>query len=421
MPGIGARIRHLGRGERIGEVVAQRRDARDLRPGGKLQLVARDARARHGADQPRLDAVLGERRQQHAPDSLDLLAVAARLRHGAQHTGVREPVRRASGVDERRGPLVVVDARKKRGRSLERQRVLLGLVRLCRRGLRLRLQHLRRLGPRGGIGVDIRETGLAVEPARPLRRAPVPGCGGGARPGGSRHARAGCGTRRAAGGVSALMQHHGRGAAAHEQRSGHEQEQHEHARAEVPGHGLDAGAHGVADEAALLARHCGRQRRPGDRDEQADDEERASEPEGAQLARIAVQHQPEPGQHEQRRRDASHRADHDLERTSQPFTCERSIEIRPEHESRIGAERADREANDLAALARLEQRAARRARAAARRLALRRCACAGGSALGGRPGAAAGGGHERGPSPRPVRILPDHGARHRLRRMPAPG
>ena len=217
------------------------------------------------------------------------------------------------------------------------------------------------------------------------------------------------------------MQHHGRGAAAHEQRSGHEQEQHEHARAEVAGHGLDAGAHGVADEAALLARHGGRQRRPGDGDEQAGHQERASDPEGTQLARVAMQHEPEPGQHEQRRRDTSDRADRDLECTSQPFARERAVKICPEDKRRIGAERADREPDDLAALARLEQRAALRARAAARRLALRRCACAGRGTLGGRPGAAAGGGHERRPSPRGVRILPDHGARHRLRRMAGTG
>ena len=42
----------LGRRERVGEVVLERRDLRDLRPRGELELVARDARARRSRRRP---------------------------------------------------------------------------------------------------------------------------------------------------------------------------------------------------------------------------------------------------------------------------------------------------------------------------------------------------------------------------------
>ena len=54
-PGIGREDPDLGRGERVREVVLERRDASHLGAGRELQLVAGDARARHLADHGRLD------------------------------------------------------------------------------------------------------------------------------------------------------------------------------------------------------------------------------------------------------------------------------------------------------------------------------------------------------------------------------
>ena len=51
----------LGRRERVGEVVLERRDLRDLRPGRELELVAGHARAGDLADDRRLDAEVRER------------------------------------------------------------------------------------------------------------------------------------------------------------------------------------------------------------------------------------------------------------------------------------------------------------------------------------------------------------------------
>ncbi len=95
----------LGRRQRVGEVVAQRGDARDLRAGRELQLVARDARARDGADQPRLDAVLGQRRQQRRADALDVDVLALGRGAALQHARVRQAV---VGDGQRHGDVVRV-------------------------------------------------------------------------------------------------------------------------------------------------------------------------------------------------------------------------------------------------------------------------------------------------------------------------
>ena len=95
----------LGRRERVGEVVAQRGDARDLRARGELQLVARHARARDRADQARLHAVLVERGEQRVADALDVDVLARRARAALQHARVGQPVVRDR---ERHGELVSV-------------------------------------------------------------------------------------------------------------------------------------------------------------------------------------------------------------------------------------------------------------------------------------------------------------------------
>ena len=94
LPGIGARMRSSVRRQRVREIVAQAGDAGDLRARGQLQLVARDARTRDGADEAGLDAVLGERAEQRARDALGVRIAADRGRALAQHARVGQMVRR---------------------------------------------------------------------------------------------------------------------------------------------------------------------------------------------------------------------------------------------------------------------------------------------------------------------------------------
>ena len=96
----------LGRGERVREVVLQRRDLGDLRPRRELQLVARHARARDLADHRRLDAEVRERLHEELRDARSSLArVVALLRRDAEDAGVRQLVLRVLRrhlVEERR-------------------------------------------------------------------------------------------------------------------------------------------------------------------------------------------------------------------------------------------------------------------------------------------------------------------------------
>ena len=63
----------LRRGERVREVVLQRGDLRDLRPGRQLKLVARDARPGDLADDGRVDPEVRERRDERLRDLRALL------------------------------------------------------------------------------------------------------------------------------------------------------------------------------------------------------------------------------------------------------------------------------------------------------------------------------------------------------------
>ena len=58
----------VGRGERVGEVVAELGDFLDLGAGRQAQLVAGDVRAADDADDLRLDAEVAERLDQLAAD-----------------------------------------------------------------------------------------------------------------------------------------------------------------------------------------------------------------------------------------------------------------------------------------------------------------------------------------------------------------
>ena len=109
----------LGRGERVREVVLERRDLGDLRPGRELELVARHARAGDLADHGRLDAEVRERLHEELGDARrGLPRVVAVLRGDAEDAGVGQLVLRVL-----RGHLV-----EERGRILE-QRRRLGLER----------------------------------------------------------------------------------------------------------------------------------------------------------------------------------------------------------------------------------------------------------------------------------------------------
>src|SRR3954447_23172540 len=65
------------RGQRVGQVILELGDLRDLRPGGELELVAADVRPRNGADDPCLDTEVTERLEQRASDRLVVLLVRA--------------------------------------------------------------------------------------------------------------------------------------------------------------------------------------------------------------------------------------------------------------------------------------------------------------------------------------------------------
>ena len=100
----------LGRRERVGEVVLQRRDLRHLRAGRKLELVARHARARDLAGDVRLDPEVTERRDECACDLVvGVGGSPVARRRAAQQCAVRQAVvavQLGRGQGELRGKLV---------------------------------------------------------------------------------------------------------------------------------------------------------------------------------------------------------------------------------------------------------------------------------------------------------------------------
>ena len=62
---------HIRRRHGVGDVLVEARDAGDLHSGGELELVPGDRRANGHPDEPRLDAVGGERRLEHPAGLLD--------------------------------------------------------------------------------------------------------------------------------------------------------------------------------------------------------------------------------------------------------------------------------------------------------------------------------------------------------------
>src|SRR6185437_16009234 len=80
----------VGRGERVGEVVLELRDLRDLRPGRQLELVAAHMGAADRADDLRLDPEVPERLEQVAGDLLVIALVRALVGRAALEHLVRD-------------------------------------------------------------------------------------------------------------------------------------------------------------------------------------------------------------------------------------------------------------------------------------------------------------------------------------------
>ena len=167
----------VGRGERVGDVVLELGDLRDLGAGREPQLVARDARAGDAADDLCLDAEVAQRLDQRLGDLVLVGGVGALALAGlAQQLRVGQPVAAALGLGHRRsaarpgGSAARDRARRLRGcasgarfwisRSTCGERVLLGVERVA----------LGRDGHRAlGLGLGIRQQDLDPR-ARP--RAP---------------------------------------------------------------------------------------------------------------------------------------------------------------------------------------------------------------------------------------------------------
>ena len=162
----------LGRGERVGEVVAQRRDLADLRARRELELVARDARAGDGADQAGLDAEVLQRLGQGGATRSRAGVAGLRRARAWQHRRVGQPVVVATGAGAPRSACVAV--RSSGGSSA------LGL------GLRLRGRARPRAAGRrdGGGRARARRRAAARGPAAPARRRapPRPRCRAAASP-----------------------------------------------------------------------------------------------------------------------------------------------------------------------------------------------------------------------------------------------
>ena len=69
----------VGRGERVGEVVLELRDLRDLGPGRELELVAAHVRTADNAQQARLDTEVAQRLEQRLRGRLAVAHVRARI------------------------------------------------------------------------------------------------------------------------------------------------------------------------------------------------------------------------------------------------------------------------------------------------------------------------------------------------------
>ena len=133
----------LRRRERVREVVLQRRDLRDLRPGRELQLVARHARAGDLADDVRVDAEVRERLHERVGHPR---AVPRPIRPWAASSGAGCRGR-AACTPRRRRP-----ARRRTGSAGRRER--LGLRRTSGGGWRA-----------DGLGDDVREAVHGVDRA----------------------------------------------------------------------------------------------------------------------------------------------------------------------------------------------------------------------------------------------------------------
>ena len=84
---------NLRRGERVREIVLQRRDLRDLRAGCQLELVARDARPRDLADDGRVDTEVRERRDERLGDLRARLGRGlARRGRAPEHGSIRKAI-----------------------------------------------------------------------------------------------------------------------------------------------------------------------------------------------------------------------------------------------------------------------------------------------------------------------------------------
>ncbi len=108
LAGDGSEDPDVGRGQRVCQIVLERRDLRDLGPGGELELVAAHVRAGDHADHPRLDAEVLERLEERLRDRLALLRVRPGIALALlEHLRVRRPVIRLVGDrDPKLGALV---------------------------------------------------------------------------------------------------------------------------------------------------------------------------------------------------------------------------------------------------------------------------------------------------------------------------
>ena len=121
----------VGRGERVGEVVLQLSDLRDLRPGRELELVAAHVRAADGSQQPRFDPEVAQRLEQRARRRLAVAHVRTRIGlPPLERLRGRRPVIDLVGRGDPVGVALV--AHRRDARSALRSR--LGLARLGARG-----------------------------------------------------------------------------------------------------------------------------------------------------------------------------------------------------------------------------------------------------------------------------------------------
>ena len=160
----------VGRGECVGEVVLEGRDLADLGAGGELDLVARDARTRHGADHAALHTKALERLDERLAHAVERALLHLGGLRAAEHARVGQLVvlvlathGRQGKVDRRLAALVVLeDALGRVGDGLLPRRLGRGLLLGLGggdghgRGLGRRERRvLRGLGLRGLIAPDL--------------------------------------------------------------------------------------------------------------------------------------------------------------------------------------------------------------------------------------------------------------------------